>query len=242
MESNLYLLPNLMLYSVVLLEYLYLLPNLILYSVVLLECVYFNTIEYLLDIPIYFFFFQDESVEDSNSVCNECEEKIQSAFDFKSCIVNTVIVSENKSQILHIIEDHPSTSVGESSAEKGVCCLCKSVVDTTAVISLAKVLKDDNVMEVFQGHIPEIVSVNFYIHVIFTIVHFVQGGWKRNGPFSGTALTSWNKAQPSIFNKGVLFSVIFDSATLRVGITPKFLNGIGSWVRFISKALTQFSI
>lgn len=106
-------------------------------------------------------------MEESNSVCKECEEKIESAFDFKSCLVNTEsclvpYVSEDKTQKVNlrvvVEKDSPSTSSGESSAEKEVCRLCKNFVDAIAVISLPKILKDDSMMEVFQSHIPEMVS------------------------------------------------------------------------------------
>lgn len=113
------------------------------------------------------FFSQDQSVEESNSVCKECEEKIENAFDFKSCLVNTEsclvpYVSEDKTQKVNlriIVEkDSPSTNTGECSAEKEVCRLCKNFVDTISVISLPKILKDDGMMEIFQVHIPEMVS------------------------------------------------------------------------------------
>lgn len=67
-------------------------------------------------------------------------------------------------------KDAPSTSTGESSAEKIACYLCKNLVNAIAVISLPKILKDDSMMEVFQGHIPEVVSdcfiVNFHMFLI----------------------------------------------------------------------------
>lgn len=114
--------------------------------------------------------FQDQSVEESNSVCKECEEKIESAFDFKSCIVP----SGSEEQTQKGTND-PSTSTGESSAEKAICHLCKISVNATAVISLPKVLKDDSMMEVFQGHIPEMVSGDkFYISIWSTCYHIVN--------------------------------------------------------------------
>lgn len=128
------------------------------------------------------FFFQDQSVEESNSVCKECEEKIESAFDFKSCLVNTEsclvpYVSEDKTQKVNlrvvVEKDSPSTSTGESSTEKEVCRLCKNFVDAIAVISLPKILKDDSMMEVFQGHIPEMVSTCIcYFLLRFTLQCF----------------------------------------------------------------------
>lgn len=104
-------------------------------------------------------FFQDRSVEESNSVCKECEEKIENAFNFKSCVLDTDGTETKHQNDI----DAPSTSGGESSAQKVTCHLCKKIVDAMSVISLTKVLKDDSMMEVFQGHIPEVVSNSFIV-------------------------------------------------------------------------------
>lgn len=88
----------------------------------------------------------------------------------ESCLVP--YVSEDKTQKVNlrvvVEKDSPSTSAGESSAEKEVCRLCKNFVDATAVISLPKILKDDSMVEVFQGHIPEMVSRS---HLIFNSIN-----------------------------------------------------------------------
>lgn len=109
--------------------------------------------------------FQDQSIEESNSICKECEAKIENAFDFKSCLVNTLVPSGDKPKIVD--KDAPSTSTGESSTEKITCYLCKNLVNTMTVISLPKILKDDSMMEVFQGHIPELVSDYSIKYTIF---------------------------------------------------------------------------
>lgn len=80
--------------------------------------------------------------------------------------INLVPSSETDPQELN--GDIPSTSTGETSAEKTACHLCKSTVEKIAVISLFKLLKDDSMMEVFQGHIPEVVSCEtFKSYILF---------------------------------------------------------------------------
>lgn len=60
------------------------------------------------------------------------------------------------------IEDNKQNSLGinngDFSTEKSICHLCKSLVDKLSVISLTKFVKEDNMMEVFQGHLQEVVS------------------------------------------------------------------------------------
>lgn len=77
----------------------------------------------------------------------------------ESCLVP--YVSEDRSQKVNlrvvVEKDNPSTS-----AEKEVCRLCKNFVDAMSVISLPKILKDDSMMEIFQSHIPEMVSYLLY--------------------------------------------------------------------------------
>lgn len=98
-------------------------------------------------------------MEESNSICTECKEKIQNAFDFKFCLVQSA-GSDPGASGSHAknVCDIPSTSSSKSSSEKTICCVCKNSVAIISVISLEKLLKDDNVMEVFQRHIPEMVS------------------------------------------------------------------------------------
>lgn len=109
---------------------------------------------------------QDQSVEESNSLCKECEEKIKNAFDFKSFVINNESSVPSGSEVKAENGDIPSTSTGETSAEKTRCHLCKKFVTVISVISLPKLLKDDIMMEVFQGHLPEMVCINILIPCI----------------------------------------------------------------------------
>lgn len=93
---------------------------------------------------------QDQSFEESNSLCKDCNEKIEKAFGFKTCLLSPKEAPG--------LEDIPSTSHGETSAEKVICVLCKTLVNKLSVISLQKLLKDDSMMELFQGHLDEVVS------------------------------------------------------------------------------------
>lgn len=56
------------------------------------------------------------------------------------------------------MQNLPNTNTDETYAEKILCHLCKNHVDQLDVISLIKLLKDDSMMEVFEGHIHEVVS------------------------------------------------------------------------------------
>lgn len=105
---------------------------------------------------------QDQSVEESNSLCNECEVKIKNAFDFKSFVISSDTSEPGVSEVKTENGDIPSTSTGETSAEKTTCHLCKKSVSVISVISLPKLLKDDSMMEVFQGHMPEMVSIQIF--------------------------------------------------------------------------------
>lgn len=100
---------------------------------------------------------QDQSVEESNSVCKDCEEKIEKVFNFKSYLVPNL---SEKSQNLSDITLNKSS--GESSSPKQICNVCNKLVITKTMISLQKVLKDDCIMEVFQSHIPEVVSNSLF--------------------------------------------------------------------------------
>lgn len=97
-------------------------------------------------------YLQNQSVEENNFLCKECEEKIENAFYFKSCLVNVseLRMGENKQNIL-------STNDGET-AENTICHLCKNLEDNSSVIALTKFLKDNIMIEVFQGHLQEMVS------------------------------------------------------------------------------------
>lgn len=57
----------------------------------------------------------------------------------------------------------PCTSTYKTPTEKDICHLCKNFVDSLSVIPLTKFLKDASMMEVFQGHIQEVVSFLFYL-------------------------------------------------------------------------------
>lgn len=56
---------------------------------------------------------------------------------------------------MRAFKDAPSTCTGESSAEKMSCYLCKNLGNATTMISLQKILKEDSMIEVFQGHIED---------------------------------------------------------------------------------------
>lgn len=88
---------------------------------------------------------------------------IENAYNFKTCLVNAenCLEPESKKSNLRvgIKKDNASTSVGQSSSEKGACYLCKKNVYGSFLISLSKILKDDgSIMDIFESHIPEIVS------------------------------------------------------------------------------------
>lgn len=88
----------------------------------------------------------------------KCKEKIENAYDFKSCILN---IEDSKAggsgDMAKSICDIPSTSSCESSSKLTICQLCKNSVSIISVISVEKLLKDDSVMEIFQSHMPEVV-------------------------------------------------------------------------------------
>lgn len=98
---------------------------------------------------------QDQSVEESNCICKECTEKIDHALTFKVCVVTNL---NNDESFIKKIEDSLNSSTDVYSEAKELCFLCKNVVHCTSSLSLSKIVKDDGIMEVFDGHIPELVS------------------------------------------------------------------------------------
>lgn len=45
-----------------------------------------------------------------------------------------------------------------------ICCFCNQLINNNSVISLKKVLRDDDVMEAFKKRIPEFVSTYSFLY------------------------------------------------------------------------------
>lgn len=106
---------------------------------------------------LQFPFSQDQLAENSNIICKECNEKIENAFNFKSCLVNSIESYKLENDIHNI----PSKS--GKSAEMTICHLCNNSLNEMYAVSLTKLLKDDIMLKVFQQHIKEVVSYLKYL-------------------------------------------------------------------------------
>lgn len=95
---------------------------------------------------------QDQSAADSTVICKECNEKIENAFNFKYCLVNSI----ESYRLEDNIQNVPSKS--GKSAKKMICHLCNNLLDEMSAVSLTNLLKDDIMLKLFQQNIEEVVS------------------------------------------------------------------------------------
>lgn len=105
-----------------------------------------------------------------------CDQKIRHAYAFKTVCLNTEehllplyrsdsVQSSHSEQTSN--EEQIDASVSntlnneELDANVSICRLCKYVLDGLEVFPLNKMLEFETIKEIFQKHIPELVSIQF---------------------------------------------------------------------------------